>query len=93
MLAIGRALMAQPKLLMLDEPTLGLAPKIASEIYTILKQLHTGGLTILLVSQDVLQALMIADRGYVLENGRMVMEGEGESLLRDPKVKEAYLGI
>lgn len=93
MLAIGRALMAQPKLLMLDEPTLGLAPKIASEIYTILKQLHTGGLTILLVSQDVLQALMIADRAYVLENGRMVMEGEGESLLRDPKVKEAYLGI
>lgn len=93
MLAIGRALMARPKLLMLDEPTLGLSPKVASEIYGILRDLHGGGLSILLVSQDVLQALMIADRAYVLENGRLVMEGRGESLLRDPRVKEAYLGI
>lgn len=93
MLAIGRALMARPRLLMLDEPTLGLSPKIASEIYGILKDLHREGLSILLISQDVLQALMVADRAYVLENGRLVMEGNGEDLLRDPRVKEAYLGI
>jgi branched-chain amino acid transport system ATP-binding protein len=93
MLAIGRALMARPKLLMLDEPTLGLSPKIASEIYTILKQLHKEGMSLLLVSQDVLQALKIANRAYVMENGRIVMEGSGQELLRNPKVKEAYLGI
>ena len=93
MLAIGRALMAQPKLLMLDEPSLGLSPKIASEIYSILQHLHLEGMTILLVSQDVLQALKIADRAYVIENGRIVLEGPGSELLRDPAVKEAYLGL
>ena len=93
MLAIGRALMARPKLLMLDEPTLGLSPLIASEIYKIVKQLHATGMTILLVSQDVLQALKTAARAYVLENGRIVMEGPGPTLLGDPRVKEAYLGI
>jgi branched-chain amino acid transport system ATP-binding protein len=93
MLAIGRALMARPKLLMLDEPTLGLSPKIASEIYAILEQLHRKGMSLLLVSQDVLQALKIADRAYVLENGRVIMEGPGQEILRNPKVKEAYLGI
>ena len=77
MLAIGRALMARPKLLMLDEPSLGLSPKIASEIYSILGNLHLEGMTILLVSQDVLQALKIADRAYVIENGRIVLEGSG----------------
>jgi branched-chain amino acid transport system ATP-binding protein len=93
MLAIGRALMARPKLLMLDEPSLGLSPKVASEIYSILGNLHLEGMTILLVSQDVLQALKIADRAYVIENGRIVMEGSGRALLRDPAVKEAYLGL
>jgi branched-chain amino acid transport system ATP-binding protein len=93
MLAIGRALMAQPKLLMLDEPSLGLSPKIASEIYSILQHLHLGGMTILLVSQDVLQALKIADRAYVIENGRIILEGPGVELLRNPTVKEAYLGL
>lgn len=93
MLAIGRALMAQPKLLMLDEPSLGLSPKIASEIYSILQHLHLGGMTILLVSQDVLQALKIADRAYVIENGRIILEGRGGELLRNPTVKEAYLGL
>jgi branched-chain amino acid transport system ATP-binding protein len=93
MLAIGRALMSQPKLLMLDEPSLGLSPKIASEIYSILQRLHLGGMTILLVSQDVLQALRIADRAYVIENGRIILEGQGAELLRNPTVKEAYLGL
>jgi branched-chain amino acid transport system ATP-binding protein len=93
MLAIGRALMARPKLLMLDEPTLGLSPRIASEIYVILRELHKSGMSLLLVSQDVLQALKIAGRAYVIENGSIVMEGKGRDLLENPKVKEAYLGI
>jgi branched-chain amino acid transport system ATP-binding protein len=93
MLAIGRALMARPKLLMLDEPTLGLSPKIASEIYSILDQLHGKGMSLLLVSQDVLQALRIANRAYVMENGSVIMEGPGQEILGNPKVKEAYLGI
>ena len=83
MLAIGRALMARP-MLMLDEPSLGLSPKIASEIYSILVATSLEDMTILLVSQDVLQALKIADRAYVIENGRIVLEGSG-SLLRDPE--------
>jgi len=93
MLAIGRALMAGPRLLMLDEPTLGLSPKIASEIYAILKNMHREYISLLLVSQDVLQALKVSGRAYVLENGRIVMEGPGDELLGNPKVKEAYLGI
>ncbi len=93
MLAISRALMAGPRLLMLDEPTLGLSPKIASEIYIVLKMLHEGGMPLLLVSQDVLQALKVANQAYVIENGRVVMEGQSREFLRNPKVKEAYLGI
>ena len=93
MLAIGRALMAGPRLLMLDEPSLGLSPKFASEVYGIVARLHKGGMTLLLVAQDVLQALKIADRAYVLENGRVAMEGLAGELLRNPKVREAYLGI
>ncbi len=93
MLAIGRALMASPKLLMLDEPTLGLSPKIASEIYSILDQLHGKGMSLLLISQDVLQALRVANRAYVMENGSVIMEGPGQEILGNPKVKEAYLGI
>jgi len=93
MLAIGRALMAKPRLLMLDEPTLGLSPRIASEIYIILQALRKRGMSLLLVSQDVFQALKIASRAYVIENGSIVMEGEGRALLGNPKVKEAYLGV
>jgi branched-chain amino acid transport system ATP-binding protein len=93
MLAIGRALMARPRLLMLDEPSLGLSPKAASEIYSVLHHLHREDMTILLVSQDVLQALRIADRAYALENGRVILQGPGSELLRDPAVKEAYLGL
>jgi branched-chain amino acid transport system ATP-binding protein len=93
MLAIGRALMARPRLLMLDEPSLGLSPKVSSEIYGTLKVLHGEGMTLLLVSQDVLQALKISSRAYVIENGRVVMVGPSRELLGNPKVKEAYLGI
>lgn len=93
MLAVARALMAGPKLLMLDEPTLGLSPKIASEIYRILERLHRKGITILLVSQDVLQALKISTRTYVIENGKIIMEGKSDELLGDSRVKQAYLGI
>jgi branched-chain amino acid transport system ATP-binding protein len=93
MLAIARALMARPKLLMLDEPSLGLSPKAADEIYSVLQRLNAEGMTILLVSQDVLQALQIAHRAYAMENGRIALTGTGADLLRNPAVKEAYLGI
>ncbi|MBD8491603.1 ABC transporter ATP-binding protein [Pseudomonas syringae] len=92
MLAIGRALMSKPKLLLLDEPSLGLAPIIIQQIFDIIEQLRRDGVTVFLVEQNANQALKIADRAYVLENGRVVMEGSGEQLLTDPKVREAYLG-
>ncbi|MBD8146747.1 ATP-binding cassette domain-containing protein [Pseudomonas fluorescens] len=92
MLAIGRALMSQPKLLLLDEPSLGLAPIIIQQIFTIIEKLKDDGVTIFLVEQNANQALRLADRGYVLENGRIVTKGTGEQLLSDPKVREAYLG-
>jgi branched-chain amino acid transport system ATP-binding protein len=93
MLAIGRALMQEPRLLILDEPSLGLAPALVQEIFRIIKELHGRGLTILLVEQNVNQALQVADVAFVLENGRIVMSGTGSELVRDPKVKEAYLGF
>ncbi len=93
MLAIGRGLMALPKLLMLDEPSLGLAPKTSQEIFQTLEKLSKKGFTILLISQDVLQSLRLGERAYVLENTRIVMEGKGADLLQDQKVREAYLGI
>jgi len=93
MLARARALMARPRLMMLDEPSLGLAPKIAAEIFKIVGPLNHQGITILLVSQDVIQALRLAHRGYVLENSRIVMKGSGKDLLGDPDIKSAYLGI
>jgi len=92
MLAIGRALMSKPKLLLLDEPSLGLAPIIIQQIFDIIEQLRKDGVTVFLVEQNANQALKIADRAYVLENGRVVMQGTGEQLLTDPKVREAYLG-
>ena len=92
MLAIGRALMSKPKLLLLDEPSLGLAPIIIQQIFDIIEQLRKDGVTVLLVEQNANQALKLADRGYVLENGRIVMQGSGHDLLNDPKVRDAYLG-
>ena len=93
MVAIGRALMARPRLLMIDEPSIGLAPKIMTEIYTTLKTLHDGGTTILLSEQNVQQALGIAQRGYVLENGHVVIEGASEDILASEHIKKAYLGL
>ncbi|GLZ87213.1 high-affinity branched-chain amino acid transport ATP-binding protein [Metapseudomonas resinovorans] len=92
MLAIGRALMSKPKLLLLDEPSLGLAPIIIQQIFDIIEQLRKDGVTVFLVEQNANQALKLADRGYVLENGRIVMQGSGDDLLNDPKVRDAYLG-
>ncbi len=92
MLAIGRALMSKPRLLLLDEPSLGLAPIIIQQIFDIIEQLRKDGVTVFLVEQNANQALKLADRGYVLENGRIVMQGSGADLLVDPKVRDAYLG-
>ena len=92
MLAIARALMGQPELLMLDEPSLGLAPKLVTDVMTILAELHRSGLTILLVEQNAQAALEIADRGYVLEAGRLHLNGQASDLLRNPQLKAAYLG-
>lgn len=93
MLAIGRALMQDPELIMFDEPSLGLAPILVQEVFNIIKKLGSQGRTILLVEQNVNQALKIADYCYVLENGRIVHEGAGKELAQDPKVRKAYLGI
>ncbi len=92
MLAMGRAMMSKPKLLMLDEPSMGLAPLLVEEIFDIIQELNAGGTTILLVEQNAQMALSIAHRGYVLETGRIVTSGTGEELLNDEKVKKAYLG-
>ncbi len=93
MLAIARAMVALPKILMLDEPSLGLSPLMAEEIYGVIRDVNEDGMTILLVSQEVHVALSMADRAYVLENGRIVREGEGKELLEDPGIRAAYLGI
>ena len=92
MLAMGRALMSKPKLLMLDEPSMGLAPILVDQIFDIIKELHRAGTTILLVEQNAQMALSVADRGYVLETGRVVTTGTGAALLEDESVKKAYLG-
>ena len=92
MLAMARAMMSKPKILLLDEPSMGLSPIYVSEIFDIIKELNAAGTTILLVEQNAKVALSIADRAYVLETGKVVMEGTGQELLNDPKVKEAYLG-
>ncbi|WP_227712403.1 ABC transporter ATP-binding protein [Marinobacter zhanjiangensis] len=93
MLAIGRALMARPRLLLLDEPSMGLAPLIVEEIFGIIRELTEEGITVFLVEQNASQALALADRGYVLETGRVVLEGTGRELLSNEKVREAYLGM
>jgi len=92
MLAIGRGLMAQPKVLLLDEPSMGLAPILVEEIFSIIKEINAQGVAILLVEQNALMALSVANRGYVLETGRIVLEGTGQALLQDPQVMKAYLG-
>jgi branched-chain amino acid transport system ATP-binding protein len=93
MCAIGRALMTRPRLLMLDEPTEGLAPLYVERLFELIAKLRDGGITILLVEQNVEHVLKIADRGYVLENGRIVLEDTGQHLLQDARLKTAYLGL
>ena len=92
MLAMGRALMSHPKLLMLDEPSMGLAPILVEQIFEIIENLHKAGTTILLVEQNAQAALSVADRGYVLETGKIVTTGSGKELLESPAIKKAYLG-
>jgi len=93
MLAVGRGLMAKPVLLMLDEPSLGLAPMLVKAVFDAVRQINEGGTTVLLVEQDVRHSLELSHRGYVLENGRVVMEGKGDELLEDPHIRKAYLGV
>jgi branched-chain amino acid transport system ATP-binding protein len=92
MLAIGRALMGQPRLLLLDEPSMGLAPIIVQQIFEIIREINASGVTVLLVEQNAAQALTLADRGYVLQTGELVLEGTGAELLADPRIRAAYLG-
>ena len=92
MLAVGRAMMARPKLLMMDEPSLGLAPLVVRDIFTIIRELKSEGITILLIEQNANAALRCADQAYVLETGRITMQGTGEELLADQRVRDAYLG-
>lgn len=93
MLAIGRCLMGAPRLIMFDEPSLGLSPALVSEVFQAIRALHREGMTILLVEQNVTASLQLADRAYVLESGTIVLQGSGSDLLADPRVKEAYLGL
>lgn len=92
MLAMGRAMMSKPKLIVMDEPSMGLSPLLVKEVFHIIKKMHDDGITILLVEQNAKMALSIADRAYVLETGRVVMEGKANELANDSKVKKAYLG-
>ncbi len=93
MLAIGRGLMSRPRLLMLDEPSLGLAPILVREVFNIIRKINAEGVTVLLVEQNVRQALEIATRGYILETGRITRSGSASDLLEDPEIKRAYLGM
>ncbi len=93
MLAIGRGLMARPKLLMLDEPSLGLAPRVVDQVFDTVKAINARGISVLLVEQNVFQSLEVANQAYVLENGNITLEGEGNEVLNNPQIREAYLGI
>ena len=93
MLALGRGLMSRPRLLMLDEPSLGLAPLLVAEVFAIIRRIHDSGVTVLLVEQNAAAALAIAQRGYVLETGRVVLAGSGRELMADGRVQRAYLGM
>ena len=92
MLAMGRALMAKPKLMLLDEPSMGLAPILVKEIFSIIKEINAQGTTVLLVEQNAKMALSIAHRAYVLETGKIVLSGTGEELINSPEIQKAYLG-
>ncbi len=92
MLAMARALMSRPKLLLMDEPSMGLAPILVEQVFDIIREINDSGTAVLLVEQNAQMALSIADRGYVLETGKVVLSGTGNELLLDPQVKEAYLG-
>jgi branched-chain amino acid transport system ATP-binding protein len=93
MLAIGRGLMSNPKILMFDEPSLGLAPIIVQKVFEIIKKIKEQNITILLIEQNVVKSLKIADRGYIMENGKIVLSGEANKLLADDKIRKAYMGI
>ncbi len=93
MLAIGRGMMGEPKLLVLDEPSLGLSPLLVEEMFALIAELNTGGLPIMLVEQNVVQSLQLAARAYILENGRVALSGPAETLRDDPELKRAYLGL
>ena len=93
MLAIGRGLMAEPRFLILDEPSLGLSPLLVEEMFTLIRRLGADGLTILLVEQNVVQSLVVATYAHVLENGRVVLSGKGEALIDDPRLQKTYLGM
>ncbi len=93
MLAVGRAMMSKPDIILMDEPSMGLSPLLVKEIFKIIKEVHAAGITVLLVEQNAKMALSIADRAYVLETGRIAMSGDAKDLLNDPKVKKAYLGL
>lgn len=93
MVALGRGLMAKPKLLMMDEPSLGLSPLVVKTVFETISKIKSDGITVLLVEQNVLQSLMISDDVYVLENGSIILNGQGRELMDDPRVREAYLGI
>ena len=93
MLAIGRAMMMNPQLLILDEPSLGLAPIVVDEVFRILRQLKEAGTSMLIIEQNLVKALQMADRGYVLETGKITLAGESQELLANPDVRKAYLGI
>lgn len=93
MLAVGRGLMSSPKLLLLDEPSLGLAPLLVKRTYEVIESVKEMGISILLVEQEIKRALAFAEKGYVLENGRIIMEGPSKKLLEDDLIKRAYLGL
>jgi branched-chain amino acid transport system ATP-binding protein len=93
MLAIGRGLMAEPKLLILDEPSLGLSPKLVEELFALIKSINAQGIALLLVEQNMVQSLEVAQRAYVLDNGAIVLQGSAESVRNDPNLKRAYLGM
>ena len=93
MLAIARGLLARPRILLLDEPSMGLAPILVRQIFDIVQEIHRGGTSILIVEQNVKQTLLVANRGYVLETGKITEQGTGQSLLNNEHVKTAYLGV
>jgi len=93
MLAIGRALMSKPRVLLLDEPSMGLAPILVEQIFEIIKEINKAGTTVLLVEQNAMMALAVANRGYIVQTGEITLEDEASKLTKNPKVREAYLGV